>query len=113
MVTPRLATAAWVNATMRRVSGQGGFGAVLHRGDAESGAVLVCWRIPGGPTRVLSRVTHGEETRWEVAIETPEDDPAKVDEYLARQRRYDPDLWAIELTGGEIEQFVDGSIPPR
>ena len=112
-MTPRLATAAWVNATMRRASGLGAFGAVLHRGDPESGAVIVCWRARDGTTRVLARVTRGADAAWEVALETSPDDFARVDEYLARQRRYDPDLWAIELMGGEIEQLVDGTILAR
>jgi hypothetical protein len=38
---PRLTTEFWVHALLRRCAGEGLFGAVLHKGNAEAGALMV------------------------------------------------------------------------
>lgn len=101
---PRLATAVWVNALVRRAFAAGAFAAVLRRGDAVAGAVTLVAR--GQVTRVLARVAHAVEPAWREVLRVEPADEVKVDEHVARQVRYDPDMWVVELTGGDLEQLV-------
>lgn len=107
---PRIATHAWVGALLRRAGAAGAFGAVLHRGDSTAGAVILCLRDRAGSTTVLSRVAHREEPAWACALSLPAGAEDELATYLDKQRRYDPDLWVIELTGDNLEQFVDGTV---
>jgi len=106
-VTPRLATSIWVSALLRRADAAGVFGAVLRRGDPVAGAVILVARAPDGRAQAWTRVAQGgSAAQWALAIEASAGDGAKLDEYLARQARYDPDVWAVELVTEQIQPFV-------
>ena len=105
MSKPRLAAVVWVNALVRRVNAAGDFATVLSKGDAVAGSVVIVHRR-GAKTRALQRLmnaTGGYEWR-----ETASGD--SVDEWLERQRRYDPDLWVIELDTPDPARFIDETI---
>jgi hypothetical protein len=92
---------------MRRVQGAGGFATVLRHGDdSAGGALLVLPRADGGQA-VLSRVPHGAGYAWTVAIDRPKDSLGDISDFLARQARYDPDVWVIELDIPSAERFID------
>lgn len=105
-MTPRLATSLWVSALLRRAAAHGAFAAVLCRGDPVAGAVILVARSADGASRGFARVGGSTGPGWEAAVDAPPGDETLVTDWLARQTRYDPDLWAIELTGGKIEQLV-------
>lgn len=109
-MTPRVATHTWVGALLRRAGAAGAFGTVLHRGERTAGAVLLCLRDRGGTTTVLSRVAHGREPAWARSLSVAAGAQDELEMYLVKQRRYDPDLWIIELVGDDLEQFVDGTV---
>lgn len=102
----RLATHVWVGALLRRVQAVGAFGTVLRRGDPVSGAVILVARAPGGNVAAWSRAVMGASAAWTVAMEAAREDEARIDEYLARQAHYDPDLWVVELVTQEIQPFI-------
>lgn len=108
MAEPRLAAGVWIGALLRRVSAAGDFATVLHKGDAVAGSIVIIHRDRAGLTRALQRIL-GEkgEYRWRTAA-TGE----SVDEWVQRQRRYDPDLWIIELDTADAARFVDEWIAP-
>ncbi len=91
----RLATGMLVAALNRRVADAGGAAAVLARGDATAGALLIQLADRGVAGALLERVLdpHGDY-RWTPV--GPDGDTARAD-YLARRRRGDPDLWVVEL----------------
>lgn len=47
---------------------------------------------------------------WTVAAEGTEPDLQAVNDYLARQQRYDPDVWIVELDTANPERFVDDEL---
>lgn len=112
MTGPRLTAQARVSAMIRAVSAAGGFAAVLARGDLVAGAILVVHRRRDGSAQVLER--RPDATRgsiWTVAVETSRDSEDTIQTFLDRQRRFDPDLWIIELDAEDIARFIDDPSP--
>ncbi len=108
-----------VDTLIRRTAQAGGFAAIIHRGDDDSGAIALDCRERGAAAGVLE-FAHGPDAQW---LWRPIDPPAVPAEasadpraaplvgdvqaaYLARRRRTDPDLWVIELDIAQPEQFV-------
>ena len=93
-----VATEFWVQALIRRAEIAGASGAVVRRGDAAAGAVLVKAYDQGTRTaRLYEEVFRGDrgERAWmQPKPETPE---SELDAYAERQARFDPDLWVVEV----------------
>jgi hypothetical protein len=103
MSEPRLATSVLAGALIRKAEGEGGFAAVLAKGDPTSGAILLLLTERGGNPRILERLLRPDGSyHWAQPIENPEEVPA----FVARRRRFDPDLWLIELDIPSIERFT-------
>lgn len=102
MAEARLKAGLWVKAALRLGDVDGRPGAVLRRGDPDSGSVLVVVRSPAGVS-VLSPVRTGEgEAAWMRATgEGPVTDDV-ADAYVERQVGRDPDLWVLEFTGPDL-----------
>ena len=72
-------------------------GAVLRKGDADAGGVLAVLRGREGLV-VLSQVRSAEGAlAWMRATGAAPVDQAAVDAYVARQVRFDSDLWVVEF----------------
>lgn len=107
MMEPRLATSVLVSAILRRAESDGGFGAVLAKGDPTAGSVLVILNERGGKQRILERVLQpqGQYLWQDVAVQAI-DNKEEIDAFLARRRSFDPDLWLIELNVASGERFA-------
>jgi hypothetical protein len=94
----RPASGLLVSSLLRRVAAEGGHGAVLSRGDATAGAILLVLAYRGVTRRLVERgmVADGGYG-WLPAGPQSFDDPAALPDYLDRRRRNDPDLWVVEL----------------
>lgn len=92
----RLASGVWVSAYLMRLQAQGIYAHIVHRGEVTAGAVAVKLATMDGRASVLMRTLDGEGNRiWSALVEHgPE---AEADDAIARQRRYDRDLWVIEV----------------
>lgn len=101
-MTARLPSGLTASALLRRVNDAGGFGAVLARGDAEAGGILVLVSEAGGPERLLERGL-GPDGNPALIDSTPRED---VDGYWRRRRQRDPDLWVLALDIAAAERFV-------
>lgn len=101
MGEPRIKTGIWVAAAIRLGNSQGKLGVVVRKGDEDAGGVLVILRGREGNV-VLSqfREMDGRLGWMRATGATPVDETA-TDEYVARQTRYDPDLWAIEFEAAD------------
>ena len=106
MAEPRLASHIWIAAWRARLEAAGIPVYVRHRGDPTAGSVLVKLATLDGRAVLKGRsvdLMTGERT-WMVLAEGPE---ADVEDSLARQRRYDPDLWVVEVEDRQGRDFLD------
>jgi hypothetical protein len=101
---PRLTSSLLVSALMRSVQAAGGFATVLHRGDADAGAVLVEWRDRGVTHSLAERATDFDgNDGWRGVLLR---NGTLSDDYVDRRARSDPDLWVIELDIAQPERFI-------
>ncbi len=99
----RLTASVLVGALIRKVEGEGGFAAVLATGDPSNGAVIVVVAERGVQALVLERIMlPSGDYAWQETGDREEDSAALV----ARRRRFDPDLWAVELDVSCAESFA-------
>ncbi len=97
MSEPRIKAGLWVQAALRLGQADGRYGVVIRKGDADAGGVLVVLRGHSG-LMVLTQIRDASgEPAWlrgtgDVAVEEP-----VADAYIAKQLKYDADLWVIEF----------------
>jgi hypothetical protein len=110
MTEPRIKAGIWVKMALRLGQADGQFAAVLKRGDEDAGGVLAVLRMPRGLS-VLSQIrTNDGEAAWLRATGPDPVSQEAVDAYVARQVKFDPDLWVLEFeTRNELPPF-DGKI---
>src|SRR5262245_44373263 len=98
----RVTTELWVSALVRRVFADGGLAAIMKRGATEAGAVFIVSRnrlgeiILFGPApQTAYDPIRPDERRFSEFVATT--DEAAVDDRLAKEQRFDPDIWIVEL----------------
>jgi len=104
-----LSTGLWVSALIRRAEQAGAFAYILRKGDDRAGAVIL--RITNLRTRdtlLLRQITAGDETKWIRPI--ADASPEAIDAYIERERRFDPDLWVVEIEDTEGRHFLTETI---
>lgn len=107
MTAPRLATSVYVGALIRKAQGEGGFAAVLAKGDETAGSLLVILTERGADPCLFERILQPDgRYAWELAAAQPADGPGAVPDLVARRRRFDPDLWVLELDVPSRERFA-------
>ena len=96
---------------MRRSSANGIAVMIVHKGDPARGSVMVKLnRLERGCT-VLAETRDKEGMRAWIRGTGPEPvAEAAADEYVARNRKYDPDLWVIEVEDRDGRLPFDGTI---
>lgn len=110
MSEARVKAKLWVQMALRMGDIGGRPGAVLRRGDADAGGVLVVLRGRDGLS-VLSQVrTAGPDIAWLRSTGAAAVDQATADAYLARQVSRDPDLWVIEFESPDLLPPFEGAI---
>jgi hypothetical protein len=108
-VTPRLASSLLVTALLRRAEAEGGFGTILAKGDSSAGSILVVLLERGANPRMLERVLGNEGLyHWAFAANRAAGEEGEMRETIARRRRFDPDLWVVELDIPAAERFAAG-----
>jgi hypothetical protein len=108
----RLRSDIFVAAYIRRRNGENAFAVMRRKGAAEAGAIFVCIdRLDGavdlygpapqaafdeaGPERLFQRLTKSGAT------------PADVSARLAKETRFDPDAWIIDVEDRTGEHRLD------
>ena len=95
---PRVKASLTVSIALRMGDINGKPGAVLRKGDPDAGGMLVALRGRDGLLCVLSRMTDPDGGQaWIRATGAVPVDQAAADAYIARQVRFDPDLWVLEF----------------
>jgi hypothetical protein len=106
-MSQRLASAVLISALVRQTSQLGGFAAVLHKGDPSSGSILVIAAEKGVVSSLWERIL-GPKGRysWTETFRQTIENKALIDDYVARRRQNDPDVWVVELDVPERTQFT-------
>jgi hypothetical protein len=103
----RIAASVLAGALIRKAEGEGGFGAVLAKGDATAGSILVILLEKGGNPRLFERVLQPDgRYAWQEGGNQSLEKSSEVPGFIARRRRFDPDLWVIELDIPSAERFA-------
>lgn len=100
---PRVASSVLVSALIRKAEADGGFAALLSKGDATAGAILLILTERGADPRILERLLQ-PDGRYAWGRSTGE--ATEVPELIAQRRRFDPDLWVLELDVPSVERFA-------
>lgn len=107
MTEPRLQASVLASALMRRAESEGGFAAVLAKGDPNAGSILVILVERGRKVRIVERQMLGDgRYSWQNVGEQALADPQETEKFLQRRRQYDPDIWLIELDIPSAERFA-------
>ena len=107
MIEPRIASSILVSALLRRAEADGGFGAVLAKGDATAGTVAVLLTERGANPRLFERLLQPDgRYAWQETGRQGLDQPGELQALIERRRRFDPDLWLIELDIASTERFA-------
>lgn len=110
MAEPRVKAEIWVNMALRLGNASGRYGAVLRRGDPDAGGVLVVLRGRAGLS-VLSQMRTAEGTAaWIRGTGAGPVTQETADAYVARQVRFDPDLWVLEFESPDLLPPFEGKI---
>lgn len=109
----RLTSEFWVSALIRRINATGAFAALGSRGATEAGAIFIRMRNASGlydlfgpaPQSFYEDSKPRDRQFTPLLTEVPE---AETETRLASERRFDPDLWLVEIEDyrGDIEKLV-------
>jgi len=107
-MTPRLKAEIWVKAHIRRCFVEEAFAAVVRRGDDVAGTVLLKLNDLAGGCTILQPTANPEGGRLWLRATGPEPvSEADADAYVAKQVRFDPDLWVLEIEDRDGRHFLD------
>jgi hypothetical protein len=98
----RVKTGIWVTAALRLGNAAGRYGAVLRKGDEDAGGVLVVLRAPHGVAVLSQTYDAAGAPAW---IRGTGKDPVgqeAADSYVARQVKFDPDLWVLDFDSPDL-----------
>jgi hypothetical protein len=104
---PRVKSSIWAAALIRRAEVNGASAFVVKKGDPDSGVVLVKVSLLNGTARVWS-ATYGRDgqRRWVKATGVDVVADAEAEDYIARARKRDSDLWVVEVEDRAGRDFL-------
>ena len=110
----RLKTALWVAAYLRRCQVEGVAAVVRRRGAEEAGAVFIrICRLDGtsdlfspAPQSEFAAAQEADRAFSPCLKERPAPDAA-VEAFLAREVKFDPDVWIVEVEDRKGRHFLD------
>lgn len=104
---PRLKAEIWVKALIRRCEVGGASAMVVRRGDATSGIVLVKVNSLDRTAKVYTPARAGDGSLiWLAGTGPAPVAESDADAYIERQRKFDPDLWVVEIEDREGRHFL-------
>lgn len=100
-----------VSGLLRAVQAEGGFGAVLSKGERDAGTIMLVLIENGDNPRLYERMPQLDGTRAWTCTKRYESggDPQErlaFADYLERRGQQDPDLWIVELDVAKPERFI-------
>ena len=107
---PRLKSGFYVRAIIRRAEAAGAQAYVVKKGAEEAGAIFLKVSRLDGSCTVLNQVTAGEGERMWARPLGESCEEARASTYFEKQKKFDPDLWIVEIEDREGRPFVDEKI---
>jgi hypothetical protein len=107
----RLRAEVWIMAHVRRCIAQGVPVAVVRRGEAERGTLILKLNQLERDVRVLSQARDIDgRLGWLAAFDGAAVKEADADAYIARAVARDPDLWVVEIEDREGRHPFEGPV---
>ena len=110
----RLKSAIWVAAYVRRCHIEGAYAVVRRRGAEDAGAIFIkVARLDGtadlyGPApQTAFDEARPSERAFSACLKAQPAAEAESESYLAREMRFDPDIWIIEVEDRAGRHFLD------
>ena len=110
----RLKSGIFVSALLRRANGAGAFAAVRRRGAEEAGAVFVIVATLDGKAALygpalpsLDGAPEDAGVRLFTPLVPPGSPESEAEARMAREARYDSDLWLVEIEDRAGRCFLD------
>ncbi|MBU8544881.1 MULTISPECIES: DUF1491 family protein [Roseomonadaceae] len=108
---PKIKAGIWVSMALRLSDIAGRSGAVLRKGDADSGGILCVLRRARDELVVLSQVRDAEgRPAWMRGTGDTPVDQETADSYVERQVKRDPDLWVVEFDAPDLKPAFEARI---
>ena len=108
MMLPRLVTRVWVSALVRRCNVQGVAATVIRHGYDEAGAVLLLARRRDGRCQLFGATQQADGQRaWLPLTGQAPASEADAEAIIEKQRRFDPDVWVVEIETDCPQDFLD------
>ena len=110
-MTVRLPAGLEAKAWIRATQAAGGFAMVLHKGDADAGTIALV-TLENHPAHALlgrlwERLPQADGSRpWTVTKVQDAESKQDFNDYIGRRTASDPDLWVLELTIADAQQFI-------
>lgn len=111
-MTYGLKTGFWVRALLRRLNQNGLIAAIARKGDEDAGSIFIVLSDRDGKTAILREQG---DTWYRQSFEDNDAESAAMQAatYLDRQKRYDPDLWIIEIDVQDSSHPLENEIGTR
>lgn len=110
MAEARVKAGFWVSMALRLGDRDGRPGMVLRKGDPDAGGVLVVLRSRDGLCVLSQTRAASGELVWMRATGDAPVDQVTADEYVARQVRFDPDIWVVEFESPDLLPPFEGKM---
>jgi hypothetical protein len=110
MSEPRVKAKLWVQMALRLGDNAARPGAVLRSGDPDAGGILVVLRGRDGLVVLSQMRAAAGEAAWLRGTGAVPVTEAVADAYVARQVKFDPDIWVIEFDAPDYQPPFDGKI---
>lgn len=114
----RVTSEMWVSAYLRQCQAAFVQAVVVRRGDAAAGAIFISVDLLDGTVCLYGPAPTGLmgsdlDRRWVRCLEGPAVAPQEAKAFLARQIRFDTDLWILEIEDKSGRHFLDDVLVER
>jgi hypothetical protein len=112
VTVPRLRADIWVSAYLRRCAVDGAFATLRKRGAEEAGAIFIVLDCLDGRMAVFGPAPQSEAgddgvRRFARVHDDDWIDGAMAAQLVARERKFDPDLWVVDVEDKFGRSFLD------
>ena len=97
-----------IAALIRLVEARGGFATVLAKGERDAGTILLLTIEDRNRAQLYERMPQLDGSRrWTLSREQTLESMSEFQEYIARRKRQDRDVWILEADIADPARFVE------